>query len=44
MVDGGGKSKTGAVYHYYKCRNKICRKTCDKKTVKKNKIELYIVF
>ena len=44
MVGVGGTSKTGMVHHYYKCGNKIYRKTCDKKTVKKNKIERYIVY
>jgi len=44
MVGVGGTSKTGVVHHYYKCGNKIYRKTCDKKTVRKNKIERYIVY
>jgi len=43
MVGVGGTSKTGVLHHYYKCGNKIYRKTCDKKTVKKNWIERHLV-
>ena len=44
IIGVGGTSKTGTVHHYYKCGNKIYRKICDKKTVRKNKIERYIVY
>jgi len=43
MVGVGGTSKTGALHHYYKCGNRIYRKTCDKKTVKKGWLERHIV-
>jgi hypothetical protein len=36
MVGVGGTSKTGKVHHYYKCSNLIYKKSCDKKTVKKD--------
>jgi len=44
MIGTGGTSKTGAVHHYYKCGNRIYRKTCDKKTIRKGKIERYVAF
>jgi DNA invertase Pin-like site-specific DNA recombinase len=43
MVGVGGTSKTGKVHHYYKCGNLIYKKTCDKKTVKKDWAERHIV-
>lgn len=43
MVGESGKSKTGAVHHYYKCANAKRGKTCDKKTVKKDWIENFVV-
>jgi len=42
-VGTGGTSKTGKVHHYYKCGNAIYKKSCDKKTVKKDWIERHIV-
>ena len=39
MVGVGGTSKTGKVHHYYKCGNAIYKKSCNKKTVKKDWIE-----
>jgi hypothetical protein len=38
----GGTSKTGKVHHYYKCGNLIYKKSCDKKTVKKDWLERLI--
>jgi DNA invertase Pin-like site-specific DNA recombinase/DNA-directed RNA polymerase subunit M/transcription elongation factor TFIIS len=43
MVGTGGTSKTGKVHHYYKCGNVLYRKSCDKKTVKKDWIEREVV-
>jgi DNA invertase Pin-like site-specific DNA recombinase len=43
MVGVGGTSKTGKVHHYYKCGNLIYKKSCDKKTVKKDYIERLVV-
>jgi len=43
MVGVGGTSKTGKVHHYYKCGNLIYKKSCDKKTVKKDWIERHVV-
>lgn len=43
MVGVGGTSKTGKVHHYYKCGNMIYRKSCDKKTVRKDWIERHVV-
>jgi len=43
MVGTGGTSKTGKVHHYYKCGNAIYKKSCDKKTVKKDWVERHIV-
>ena len=42
MVGGGGTSKTGKVHHYYKCGNVIYKKSCTKKTVKKEWIERHV--
>jgi DNA invertase Pin-like site-specific DNA recombinase len=42
MVGVGGTSKTGKVHHYYKCGNVIYKKSCNKKTVKKDWIERQI--
>ena len=39
MVGVGGTSKTGKIHHYYKCGNAIYKKSCDKKTVRKDWIE-----
>jgi len=44
MVGVGGTSKTGKVHHYYKCGNLIYKKSCDKKTVKKDLIEQQVVY
>jgi hypothetical protein len=44
MVGVGGTSRTGKVHHYYKCGNIIYKKSCDKRTVKKDLIEQQIVF
>ncbi|MGI6153959.1 MAG: recombinase family protein [Christensenellaceae bacterium] len=43
MVGVGGTSKTGKVHHYYKCGNLIYKKSCDKKTVRKDWIENAVV-
>ena len=44
MVIGvGGTSRNGTVHHYYKCGNRVHRKTCDKKTVRKVWFERHIV-
>jgi len=43
MVGTGGTSKTGKVHHYYKCGNAIYKKSCDKKTVKKDWLERIVV-
>jgi len=44
MVIGvGGTSRNGTVHHYYKCGNRVHRKTCDKKTVRKAWLERHIV-
>lgn len=43
MVGESGKSKTGAVHHYYKCGNAKRKKTCDKKAVRKDWIENIVV-
>jgi len=43
MVGVGGTSKTGKVYHYYKCGNQIYKKSCNKKTVQKAWIERRVV-
>jgi DNA invertase Pin-like site-specific DNA recombinase len=43
MVGTSGTSKTGRVYHYYKCGNAIYKKSCDKKAVRKEYIERYVV-
>ena len=42
MVGVGGTSKTGKVHHYYKCGNVIYKKSCTKKTVKKEWIERHV--
>lgn len=43
MVGVGGTSKTRRVHHYYKCDNRIYKKSCDKKTVRKEWIERAVV-
>jgi len=43
MVGTAGTSKTGKVHHYYKCGNLIYKKSCDKKTVKKDWLEHHVV-
>ena len=43
MVGDCGTSKTGTVYHYYKCANQKRTHNCDKKTVHKDKLENAIV-
>ena len=42
MIGVSGTSKSGKVHHYYKCNN-VMKKSCDKKTVKKDWIEGQIV-
>ena len=42
MVGYSGTSKTGKLHHYYMCKNAI-KKTCDKKSVKKDYIEDIVV-
>lgn len=43
MVGESGKSKTGAVHHYYKCIKAKKEKACDRKAVRKNWIENIVV-
>ena len=43
MVGESGKSKTGAVHHYYKCGKAKREKTCDRKAVRKDWIENIVV-
>ena len=43
IVGVGGTSKTGKVHHYYKCGNKIYKKSCDKKTARKAWVERHVV-
>ncbi len=43
MVGESGKSKTGAVHHYYKCGKAKRSQGCDKKAVKKDWIENIVV-
>ena len=43
MVGASGTSKIGTVHHYYKCGNIIYKKSCDKKTVKKDWLERHVV-
>lgn len=43
MVGESGKSKTGAVHHYYKCGKAKREKTCDKKAVRKDWIENIVI-
>ncbi len=43
MVGTSGTSKTGKVHHYYKCGNAIYKRSCDKKAVRKDFIERYVV-
>jgi len=43
MVGECGRSRTGAVHHYYKCVSNKKRRGCKKKAVKKNWIEAIII-
>ena len=43
LVGESGKSKTGAVHHYYACAKKKKFHTCHKKNEKKQPLEYYIV-
>jgi DNA invertase Pin-like site-specific DNA recombinase len=43
MVGVSGTSKSGAIYHYYTCKNVWNKKGCKKKNVKKNYIEDFIL-
>jgi hypothetical protein len=43
MIGTGGTGKSGKTYHYYGCKNTIHKKTCDKKKIKKEYIENFIV-
>ncbi|MCL2107828.1 MAG: recombinase family protein [Oscillospiraceae bacterium] len=43
MVGTGGTSKTGKVHYYYKCSNRIYKKSCDKKPTKKDFLGRQIV-
>ncbi|MCL2077504.1 MAG: recombinase family protein [Oscillospiraceae bacterium] len=43
MVGTGGTSRTGKVYHYYKCGNAMYKHTCDKKAVTKDWVERLVV-
>ncbi len=43
MVGESGTSGTGRMYHYYKCVNVKREKTCDKKAIKKDFIEKFVV-
>ena len=39
MVGTSGTSKLGSMYYYYRCNNQAVAHTCDKKPVRKEKIE-----
>ncbi len=43
MVGERGTSRSGKVHHYYKCVNNKNHKGCDKKSVRKDYIEDYVV-
>lgn len=43
VVGDSGKSKTGSVYHYYKCGKAKREKTCDLKAVRKDWIEDIVI-
>ncbi|GHU46814.1 recombinase RecD [Clostridia bacterium] len=43
MVGVSGTSKSGKIHNYYKCGNAVHRKSCDKKTVKKDQIEQLVL-
>lgn len=43
FVGDSGRSKTGRIYHYYKCINRKNRKTCTADAYSKDKLETYIV-
>ncbi|MFZ5974252.1 MAG: recombinase family protein [Bacillota bacterium] len=43
MVGESGRSKTGWMYHYYKCAKAKREKVCDKKPIKKDFIERLVV-
>ena len=43
MIGESGTSRTGAVHRYYKCINAKKRKTCNKKAVKKDRIENIVI-
>ena len=43
MHGHSGTSRTGKVYHYYKCRNAIKAHTCAMKPLKKDEIEDFVV-
>jgi len=44
VVGTGGTSRNGTVHNYYKCGNRVHRKTCDKKTVRKAWLERHVVW
>ena len=43
MVGECGRSKTGAVHHYYSCADRKKKRTCKKKAERKSFIEWYVV-
>lgn len=43
LVGESGKSKTGAMYHYYACGKKKKYHNCNKKNEKKDFLEWYVV-
>ena len=43
MLGISGKSKSGKVHYYYTCGNKWRHKTCDKKNVRKDWLENFVV-
>lgn len=43
MIGESGKSKTGAVHHYYSCSNRKKKHSCKKKNERKDFIEWYVV-
>lgn len=43
MIGESGTSKNGSTYHYYKCQGRKKYKTCNMKTVQKDKIEEVVI-
>jgi hypothetical protein len=43
MVGESGQKKNGAIYRYYKCASAKRKKGCDKKAIRKEWIEDYVI-